>query len=497
MLSLRGAETENRETRPTHGEDAMAVFPNTPMFAGVNAPSRLELDLYDLEVVGEIPRGMEGAFYRVAADHQFPPRFVNDVPFNADGIISMFRFEGGRVDLKTRYVRTERWKAERAAGGALYGRYRNRFTDDPSVQGKSRNLANTSIISFDGVMLALREDSPPVALDPVTLETISDWDFHGTLPGPTFTAHPRRDPDTGELIAYGYAAKGDFSRDVVAYEIGADGRVEHAVWFELPYFCMLHDFAVTKDYLVWPVIPQVGAGEDGLKRGLPYYGWDPSKEIYLGVLPRRGRAEDMRWFKAPNQFTSHVMNAWNEGTKIRFDTCRSSGNLFPFFPEFGKPFDPSGMDVKLTRWTVDMASDSDAFESTITLSDFIGEFPETDERVQMKPYRHGWLLGFGPGRNSLGHVDLKTGRTESWTAAPDTPVQEPCFVPRSAAAPEGDGWILQAATDGRTGLTEVNVFEATDVARGPIATIKTPVHLKPAYHGSWADSSLIKPSGLV
>ena len=58
----------------------------------------------------------------------------------------------------------------------------------------NRNLANTNVMIHGGVLLALREDSPPVAMDPVTLETIGNWDFHGTLPGPTCTAHCTIDP---------------------------------------------------------------------------------------------------------------------------------------------------------------------------------------------------------------------------------------------------------------------------------------------------------------
>ncbi len=419
-------------------------FPDLPMFAGVNAPCRIEADIQDLEVQGEIPRQIDGAFYRIAADHQFPPRFANDVPFNADGMASMFRFHDGHVHLKSRYVRTDRFKAERAAGKALFGRYRNKWTDDPTVAGMNRNLANTNLLIHHGVLLALREDSPPVALDPVTLQTIGNWDFHGTLPGPTCSAHCKIDPLTGNLVGFGFAAKGDFTRDVVYFEVSPQGRVIHQAWFELPYFEEQHDCGVTKDSIVFPVVPIMGAGEEGLKAGLTYYGWDPKREIYLGVLPRFGQGRDIRWFTAPNQFTSHVMNAFNEG-----------------------------------------------------MSDFLGEFPRNDDRYQMRQYRHGWLLGFEGPRNSLGHVDLKSGRTERWDAPPTSPVMEPCFIPRAPDAAEGDGWIVQALTNGQTMLTEVNLFEATNIAKGAIATEELPLRLKPAYHGSWSDAALVKPSGLV
>src|SRR6185503_8795807 len=225
-------------------------------------------------------------------------------------------------------VQTERWKLERAAGRALFGRYRNPFSDDPSVQGKDRNLANTTPLVFNKTLFALREDSPPIAMDPITLETYGNWDFGGTLKWPTFTAHPKRDPVTGQWIAFGYSSRGMFSRNTVYYEISSEGRITHEVEFEVPYYCMLHDFGVTEHYAVFPIIPSCGVGEEALKAGKPYYAWDPSKDVYLGVLPRGGSAGDLRWFKAPNQFCSHVMNAFDDGTRVYIDVPRAAGNMF-------------------------------------------------------------------------------------------------------------------------------------------------------------------------
>jgi carotenoid cleavage dioxygenase len=456
------------------------------MFQGIQAPSRIEIDLHDLEVDGEIPREIKGAFYRVAPDHQYPPRFRDDVPFNADGTISRFLFEDGRVHLRHRYVRTERFKLERAAGRALYGKYRNPFSDDPSVEGKSRNLANTTPIIWEGKLLALREDSPPVAMDPITLETQGEWHFHGTLSAPTFTAHPKIDPQSGQMIAFGFAAKGLYSRDVAYYEVAPTGKIIHEVWFEVPYYCMLHDFGVTEDYAVFPVIPVCGAGVEELKAGSPHYAWDPTKEIYLGVLPRCGSARDLRWFKAPNQFCSHVMNAFNDGAKVYIDVPVAAGNMFPFFPERGKPWEPAKAASRLTRWTLDLASKGESFHSVQRLSDYVGEFPKTDQRYQTRPYQHGWLLGFDPMRSSIAHVDHATGRTTSWSADANTALQEPCFIPRSEDAAEGDGYIVTVATRVKEMRTDVFLLDARRLDEGPLAILHLPLRLRPGYHTYWA-----------
>ena len=142
----------------------------------------------------------------------------------------------------------------------------------------------------------------------------SDW--NGQVTSPTFTAHPKIDPETGNLCAFGYAAKGLLTRDMVYYELTAAGEKKREVWFEIPYYCMMHDFGVTRDYAVFHVVPIVSSWER-LKAGLPHFGFDTSLPIYLGVLPRHGDASAMRWFKAPTVFASQTSAFSGEPTRPR------------------------------------------------------------------------------------------------------------------------------------------------------------------------------------
>lgn len=107
-----------------------------------------------------------------------------------------------------------RFLAEREAKRSLFGKYRNPYLDDPSVQGHDRGTANTAIGWHAGRMFALKEDSRPMEIGPNTLETLGYFNFDGNLGQKTFTAHPKTDPDTGELIAYSYSAEGVASNEV-------------------------------------------------------------------------------------------------------------------------------------------------------------------------------------------------------------------------------------------------------------------------------------------
>lgn len=484
----------------------MQSFPPLPIYTGFNTPSRMEVDIHDLEVEGQVPTELDGIFYRVGPDPQYPPKLGNDIYFNGDGMISAFRFEKGRVDFKCRYARTDKFRLEQAAGRALFGMYRNPFFDDPSVEGRIRGTANTNAVVHAGKLLALKEDSPPLVMDPWTLETEGYTDFGGSLTSQTFTAHPKIDPHNGELIAINYSARGIATPDICYNVVDKDGRIVHEVWFEMPYPCLVHDFGVTRDYVVIPIVPVISS-LDFAREGRPTFGWDASKDVYLGVIPRRGSAKDVRWFKTPNKFASHVMNAFNDGTKIYFDTPVAKGNMFPFFPDItGAPFDPVAGTAHVTRWSVDYEGpDAIGFEQLTTLA---GEFPRIDDRYAMEAYRHGYICVSDRSRpydekragsitgmfiNCLGHIDVTTGSQDVFYCGPVSSMQEPAFVPKSKDAAEGEGYLVALCNRYDEQRSDLLVLDAQRLADGPLATIKLPLKLRNGLHGNWVPVEDLPP----
>jgi len=102
----------------------MAHFPQSLSFTGFNTPSRIEADVFDLVHEGTIPPELNGAFYRVQPDPQFPPRLGDDISFNGDGMIARFHFHDGQCDFRQRWAHTDKWKLEHAAGKAAPARVR-------------------------------------------------------------------------------------------------------------------------------------------------------------------------------------------------------------------------------------------------------------------------------------------------------------------------------------------------------------------------------------
>ena len=485
-------------------------FPKTPNFSGFFAPSGVEADVPHLPVIeGAVPPELDGSFYRVAPDPRFAPLGEDDIWFNGDGMVTRLAFKDGQIRLQQRWARTTKFRLEAEAGHALFGAYRNPLTDDPAVKGEVRGTANTNVMVHGGLLLALKEDSPPVAMDPETLATIDpEYRFGGAMTSETFTAHPKIDPKTGNMLAFGYAAKGLLTRDMVFYTISPANEILKEVWFEIPYYCMMHDFGITEDYVVFHVVP-ITSDWARLENRLPHFGFDRNRPIHVGVLPRDGGAEDMRWFSAPNCFASHVMNAHNVGTKVHFDTPMAEGNMFPFFPDYeGAPFEPHRAASRMTRWTVDMLGNSDDIAME-RLTDLVGEFPRIDDRFAGQKNGQGWLLvqdfekpvdlpggrsASGMMMNTLARVDLETGEKDTYWVGPVSSLQEPAFIPRPGSTAEGDGYMV--AIENR--LAELGsrllLFDAMKIAAGPIATIQLPFRIRMGLHGNWAPAEAIAPA---
>ena len=469
-------------------------FPKTIAFAGYNAPSRVEADIFDLEIEGELPRELRGVWYRMTPDPQFAPRLGDDFFISGDGMISSFRFEDGHVDYKSRYVRTERFLAERAARRALYGAYRNRFTDEASVEGLDRTVANTSPIWHAGRLFASKEDGLPYEIDPDTLETLGRFDWDGRLKTVTVSAHPKVDPRTGEMLFYGYEASGDASRDMAFCVADKDGRLVSEEWFEAPYPGMVHDFAITRDYAVFPIFPTI-TDLERMKAGGPHWMSDVSQDCWVAVVPRATGVKDIRWFRRPGGQFFHVINAWNDGEQITLDLCVSQTNSFPFIPDVsGEPYDPVKASALPSRWTLDLTRNDDHIDERM-VAPVPGDVPRIDDRRIGMRYRQAWMGMVDPtlamrvsgpvggGFNLVGRIDMDTGEVDAWYGADDDAFQEPQFVPTGAG--ETDGYVLSVIEKHADNLSDVGVFRAGRMAEGPVAVIHLPLRLRGAVHGCW------------
>lgn len=451
-------------------------------------PIPFEADAPFLKIVGELPRELNGTLYRNGPNPQF------DVPgahwFVGDGMLHAFHLENGRASYRNRWVRTPKWQAEHDAGRALFGGFGRKLPGAPAELSDG-GVANTNIMFHAGKLLALEEAHLPTEIEPETLATRGYCNYGGRITGP-FTAHPKIDPLTGEMVFFGYNAGGPLTPTLSFGSIDAAGRATRFDRFEAPYASMVHDFAVTENHVLFPILPITGSMERAMS-GKPPYAWEPEKGAYVGIMKRNGPVNDIVWFRAETCFVFHVMNAWEDGSRIIADVMQfEEAPLFPH-PD-GRPTDPRKSSARLCRWTFDLSGNTDRFVQTY-LDDLTGEFPRVDDRRAGRTTAHGWYacgnprLGDVIALGGLVHVDGAGRRVGRYLLPEGDTISEPVFVERGREAAEGDGWLLAVVWRARENRSDLAIFRATDVEAGPVALVQLGHRVPDGFHGNWVSAA--------
>jgi len=244
------------------------------------APVTDEVTAFDLPVIGELPSDLAGRYLRNGPNPMTTPDPTTHHWFTGDGMVHGLRVRDGRAEwYRNRYVGSSRVSAARGL---------------PDIAGRNWNGSdggpNTNVGGFAGTTWAMVEAGGcPVELT-YELETVGRNDFFGTLPG-AFTAHPKVDPDTGEMHAmvYAWAQWLDHVQYVV---VAADGKVRRTVDIPLPGMSMLHDMSLTQRYAVVYDQP-VTVDLDLAFAGRFPFRWNPDYGSRVGLLPREGVAKDI------------------------------------------------------------------------------------------------------------------------------------------------------------------------------------------------------------
>ncbi|MDB6000936.1 MAG: carotenoid oxygenase [Rhizobacter sp.] len=476
-----------------NADDVSTAALRPPPVEGSNNvdPIPMECDAPFLRVEGELPPGLNGTLYRNGPNPQFAKPGAHW--FSGDGMLHAFTLDNGRASYRNRWTRTAHWQAEHDAGHPLFDAYGRDATGSKSNIAADEGVANTNIVWHAGRLLALEEAHLPFEVDPRTLERRGPHNFAGAISGP-FTAHPKTDPLTGELVFFGYGATGPLSAGMTHGSVDAAGKVTRFQRFDAPYAAMVHDFMVTSGHVLFPILP-LTASMPRVERGGPPFAWEPEMGARVGVMKRGGSVAELRWFEGDSGYVFHVLNAWEDGERIMADVMRyEEPPLFPH-PD-GRPTDPAKSGARLCRWTFDLASASNRFTQQ-DLDDLVGEFPRIDDRRAGLEHRHGWFICDRAGADERGygglvHLDAQTGRRTIHWLTPGDEFSEPVFVPRHAKADEGDGWLLATVWRAALNRSELAVFNATSVDAGPIATVPLAHRVPAGFHGNWLPAEALR-----
>jgi carotenoid cleavage dioxygenase-like enzyme len=433
-----------------------------PYLSGNYAPVAQEVTSHDLPVIGTLPDALCGRYLRNGPNPLGSPEPSTYHWFSGGGMVHGIRIRDGRADwYRNRYVRSADVAAELGEAAR----------PGPVFAGLDF-AANTNVLEQGGRTFALVEaGGRPYELT-FELETVGPSDFSGTLPA-GYTAHPKRDPQTGELHAISYYWGWG---SVVQYSVVAtDGLVRKVTDIPVGGPVSIHDMSLTERFAVvydLPVVFDMDLAMSGV--GFPYR-WDPDYQARVGLLPREGSG-DVTWLEVEPCYVFHPMNAYDLGGTVVVDLVR-----------YDRMFDtsrlgPDECPPTLERWTLDPVAGK---VTTETLDDRSQEFPRVDERVVGRRHRYGYATSFLENDGALLKHDLENRTSEARRLHTGGGDAEAVFVPAGPDAAEDDGWLLSLVYDAERDASELLVLNAADFTGDPQAVVSLPQRVPFGFHGNW------------
>ncbi|KAE7997065.1 hypothetical protein FH972_001732 [Carpinus fangiana] len=213
-----------------------------------------------------------------------------------------FTKEGdGSWNNNNRYVQTETFKLEKQ---------RNKPSFLPAAEGDSpailsayllntlrygkvkKEVSNTNSFKHSGKLYSIAENDIPQEIDIFTLKTCDNWDVNGSWQRP-FTSHPKRAPDTAELVIMGVDAIKPFLEVGV---VSADGKK------------LIHKVDVK------------------LNRLIKYNGEEYAR---IGIMPRYGDSDSIQWFEVEPCCSLHIFKSFEDDGEVVVWGCRALDSIIP------------------------------------------------------------------------------------------------------------------------------------------------------------------------
>jgi all-trans-8'-apo-beta-carotenal 15,15'-oxygenase len=459
-----------------------------------------EMSYWIEEMDGTVPAGLTGTVFRNGPgllDVGGEPYLH---PFDGDGMICRISFVDGRAHFANSYVKTPQYLAEQEAQKILYrgvfGTQKMGGWLANAFDLRRKNIANTNVIYHNGKLLALWEADRPYALDPRTLATIGIEDFANQLPaGKVFTAHPRIDPSSGDIWAFG--VEPGLRSKISIYCLKPSGELQIVSETRVQGFCFLHDFVWTEEYAIFIQNPiQFNP--------LPFVlGWQtagacialkPNTPSQILLIDRQGRT---RTYVTEACFVFHHGNAYKQDGHLILDAV-----TYPDYPKLEANSDFREVDFtkvipgQLSRFVLDL--DTGTVQRR-TLFPYSCEFPSLHPRCVGRPHRYLYLATIAEACRADGNaplqaiakIDTETAEVQIYSFAPRGFVGEPLFIPCEADlhSPEDRGWLITMVYNAERSCSDVVILNAQDMSHQ--ATLHLKHHVPYGLHGSFVRQTFL------
>lgn len=469
-----------------------------PYLNGAWTPLHEEVDTKDLEVIGKIPHDLAGLYIRNTENPLHDAIGVYH-PFDGDGMIHAISFRNGKAHYRNKFVRTkgliEEQKEQRSLWAGIAGNPKKSERPGWGARGDMKDASSTDVVIHGGEIIStFYMCGEAYRLDTDSLETIGTGAY---VPPEGISAHPKLDPQTGEMLFFNYGKQAPYMHYGV---VGPDRQLQHYIPIELPGPRLPHDMAFTKNFSILIDLPLFWDAEK-LKDGFHSAKWHPDLPTRFAIVPRHGSPSDIRWFEGAPTYVLHWMNAWEEGNEIVLDGYFQDDpdpaplDIPGIDRRFGKllaNIDQHSFKSRLHRWRFNLDTGKTREER---LDERVMEFGTFNQSYAGEKSRYLYSATSKPGWflfNGLVKHDMETGDSEILSFGEERYASETPFAQRintldkNGDVDEDDGYLISFVTDMKEKRSECVIIDAKDISAGPIARIILPHQISSGTHASWA-----------